>query len=85
MGLVALSLLSEETKAGKASFRPYTGTAPWYKEASHATWVDPDWDVNYFVPNFGVDTDILATANHIAQAEGKLGHKLYANLNAVRA
>jgi len=80
MGLVALSLLSEDVKAAKASMRPYAGTAPWYKTASTATWVDPDWDVNYVVPNFGVDTDIIATQNHIAKAEEKLGHKLYKNL-----
>ena len=77
IGLVALSVLSEDVKAGKASMRPYAGTAPWYKEASHATWVKPDWDVDYFVPNFGVDTDIIATANHMHAAEEKLGHKLY--------
>ena len=85
IGLVALSVLSEDVKAGKASMRPYAGTAPWYKEASHATWVKPDWDVDYFVPNFGVDTDIIATANHMHAAEEKLGHKLYQNLAAVRA
>ena len=81
MGLVALSILTEDAKAGKASFRPYDGTAPWYKMASHASWVKPDWDVGYTVPNFGVDTDVIATQNHIAKAEEKLNHKLYKNLS----
>ena len=47
--------------AKKSHFRPLEGTAPWYKMASHASWVDPDWDVNYPVPDFGVDRDIIAT------------------------
>ena len=78
MSLLALSLA--DVKALKAQFRPYDGTAPWYKMASHATWVDPDWDVGYVVPNFGVDQDIIATQAHIAKAEDKLNHKLYKNL-----
>ena len=78
MCLLALSMA--DVKAMKASFRPYTGTAPWYKEASLATWVKPDWDVGYVVPNFGVDQDIIATHSNIAKAEEKLNHKLYKNL-----
>ena len=85
MGIAALTFLSEEVKASKASFRPYAGTAPWYKMASTATWVDPDWNVGYTVPNFGVDHDIVSTQAHIAAAETKLSHKLYANLGQVRA
>ena len=85
MGIAALTFLSEEVKASKASFRPYAGTAPWYKVASEATWVTPDWNVGYTVPNFGVDHDIVSTQAHIAAAETKLSHKLYANLGQVRA
>merc|ERR1719284_2382521 len=30
--------------------------------------------MDYFVPNFGVDKDIIATQKHIADTEKKLGH-----------
>merc|ERR1719263_181490 len=30
--------------------------------------------LDYFVPNFGVDKDIMATQKHIADSEKKLGH-----------
>ena len=76
MGLATLSVVN----ASKASFRPYDGTAPWYKMASQASWVDPDWNVGYVVPNFGVDQDVISTQAHIAKAEEKLKHKLYKNL-----
>lgn len=33
--------------------------------------------VNYFVPNFGVDQDILSTQTHLKQSEKLLGHQLY--------
>jgi len=85
MGIAALTFLSEDVRASKAQFRPYSGTAPWYKTASEATWVTPDWNVGYYVPNFGVDHDIISTQAHIAKAESKLKHKLYANLGQVRA
>jgi len=51
MGLCALTFLSEDAQAVK--MRPYPGTAPWYKTAKQSTWEKPDWNVNYFVPNFG--------------------------------
>ena len=35
---------------------------------------DP-FPMNYFVPNFGVDTDIKATQSHIDLLEKKLKHK----------
>ena len=28
---------------------------------------DPGYPINYFVPNFGVDTDIIATQDHLKQ------------------
>merc|ERR1712032_1653706 len=34
------------------------------------------YDINYFVPNFGVDTDISASHASLGLAEGALGHKL---------
>jgi len=59
--------------------RPLAGTVPWHKDVSMATWVDPDWDVNYFIPQFGVDSDVMDTTSNIANAEAKLKHKLYAS------
>ena len=47
--------------ANAIQYRPYPGTAPWYKEATESTWITPDWEVDYKVPNFGPDTDIAAT------------------------
>ena len=63
----------------KEGYRPYAGTVPWHKDVSEATWVSPDWNVDYFVPNFGVDRDVMATQAHIAAAEKKLKVKLYAS------
>ena len=31
--------------------------------------------INYFVPNFGPDYDVLATEKHISDTEEKMGHK----------
>ena len=61
VGIVALTVLSDEVRALKLKYRPLPGTAPWYKTASHSTWTKPDWDINYPVPNFGVDHDIKST------------------------
>jgi len=72
IGAIALAMVD----AKKAYFRPIPGTNPWHKDdaaISRATWVKPDWNVNYFVPNFGVDRDIITTQNNAAKAEKKLG------------
>lgn len=78
VGVVALTYLSEDVKALKTKYRPPAGSNPWHKEVKSNTWVAPDWDVNYFVPDFGVDNDVLNTQKHLADSEGKLGHKLFA-------
>ena len=60
----ALLFLSQEAKATKVSYRPIAGTAPWSKSGSESTggtWLDPKWPVNYSVPNFGTDSDVLET------------------------
>ena len=79
VGIVALTVLSDEVRALKLKYRPLPGTAPWYKEAKASTWVKPDWDVNYFVPNFGQDEDIEDSLRHTEAAEEKLSHKLQAS------
>lgn len=35
---------------------------------------DIGYPVNYYVPNFGVDVDMVATKNHYEEQEKKMGH-----------
>ena len=60
--LIAACAAVEQRQA--SGFRPIPGTAPW-KKGDPATWVDPTWPVNYSVPDFGVDYDIIATTSSI--------------------
>ena len=78
VGLAALTFLSEGVMASKAEYRPTSEQAPWYKTAKGSTWNTPDWPVNYKVPNFGVDNEILANNKNLADAEKKLKTKLTA-------
>ena len=64
-GLVVLTYLSSDAQAVKMKYRPVPGSAPWYKEASWSTWERPDWDVNYFVPNFGQDNTIMESIDNM--------------------
>jgi len=42
-------------------FRPYTnGDTPWYKTSPKAP-APPDYPINYKVPDFGVDQDVVST------------------------
>ena len=43
--------------------------------AGKSTWNTPDWPVNYKVPNFGVDSEVITTQKNIAKAEKKLNKK----------
>ena len=65
----SLLLLSS---ASAIKFRPPAGSNPWHKDVSEGTWFKPDWDINYFVPDFGVDPEIIATQEHTKLAEAKL-------------
>jgi len=78
-GLVALTILSDEVLAMKLKYRPLAGTAPWHKDAEANSWVKPTWDVDYFVPNFGLDKDIKVSLDNVKTTEAKLGHKLAAS------
>lgn len=69
-------LFAKSTEA--ARFRPTAGSVPWGPApASRPNWKDVDGDKDvprdYFVPNFGVDHNILTTQNslRIAEAQGK--------------
>ena len=68
ISLAALAL------TGAAAFRPPTGSAPWHKEGRENEWFKPDWPINYYVPDFGVDHDIIHTQKHIADQEARLKH-----------
>ena len=61
--LVAL-FLGQEAQAvshkDKSHYRPYTnGRTPWYK--THPRHAPIGHPVDYYVPNFGVDAEILST------------------------
>ena len=58
---------------------------PWYKEVKKPTWTEPDWPVNYKVPNFGVDTDIINTKNSISQSEKTHKKNFNADFKATEA
>ena len=61
---MVVSALLESTSAIK--FRPPEGTVPWHEEAKLPEWKDPkDHDIDYFVPNFGMDTEIAASLKNM--------------------
>lgn len=77
MGMAAL-LLTADQVYGKhhmhqKSYRPLPGTAPWHADQREYKWFKPEYPINYPVPDFGVDHDIIATKKHTADAEAKLG------------
>jgi hypothetical protein len=70
-----LALFLADAQAVK--YRPYTnGRSPWYKEYAKEPTVDHD--INYFVPNFGLDHNIKASLANTANAEERLKHKFTA-------
>jgi len=74
-GLVVAALLQSSTYAIK--FRPIAGTVPWHEDIKKPEWVDPqDHKIDYFVPNFGMDSDIKASLKNTDQAETDLEHKM---------
>ena len=71
--IALLALLTEETSAHHATFRPIPGTNPWHGEVLKNPVVE--FPHNYFVPNFGVDHEILTTHSNMDKAEKKLKTK----------
>ena len=63
------------------AYRPPTGSNPWHKSADDIAasgWPFSKGDpskLNYFVPNFGNDRDMINTANSIKWAEDKTKKK----------
>lgn len=76
IGSVTLALLLNDTKAVRYRC---TGNQPWCKKASVGENEDPKYPYNYFVPNFGVDTDVIQTQRHLASAEGSVGTEMKAS------
>jgi len=65
-----IALLLSGTSAVKMHFRPTTGSVPWGPgAAARPTWDTPDYPVNYYIPNFGMDHNILTTMNSLKIAE----------------
>lgn len=65
----------------ESHFRPRSAeSAPWHnfnegaKERNFER--DPAWPHNYYVPNFGVDQEILSTQKSIKGTETKMGKKV---------
>lgn len=78
MAAMAVSTAS----AVKMTYRPYAGSVPWGGPATKPEWEDPqDHKVNYFVPNFGTDSDIKSTFKNTKAAEEGLNHVLEASFD----
>jgi hypothetical protein len=78
-GLVAYSTLTSSVLAIKlkSSYRCDVANQPWCGDASNAEWVDPqNHPVDYFVPNFGTDEEIVTSFSDMKEAEGKWKHEL---------
>ena len=70
--MAALALCTSQAVAIK--YRPYPGSVPWGGDADKPEWEDPqDHKVNYFVPNFGLDHDILDSQQNLKEMEHKYG------------
>ena len=62
--VLVVAALLETTSA--IQFRPPKGTVPWTEEIKEPEWKDPkDHDIDYFVPNFGMDWEIAASLKNM--------------------
>ena len=66
------------------SFRPISGTVPWHAAITEPSFLKPDHPVNYPVPDFGVDRDIIDATKNIKDAENVLGKKLAADFSQTK-
>merc|ERR1719263_1253655 len=67
-----IALMLSSASAVKMGFRPPNGSVPWGGAATRPTWDTPDYPVNYYIPNFGMDHNILASMNSLRIAEKQL-------------
>lgn len=63
--LAVSALLSNEVSAVMLQYRPYEGSVPWHIPVSTPEFENPGHPVNYPVPDFGVDQDILNVGGSI--------------------
>jgi hypothetical protein len=63
--LAVSALLSNEVSAVMLQYRPYAGSVPWHLPVSTPGELSPPFPVNYPVPDFGVDQDILNVGGSI--------------------
>ena len=70
MKSIAITLFVAASSA--ISFRPPPGSNPWHKDAKDYEVNKPEFEMDYFVPNFGPDPDIQTTQSNMKAAEEKL-------------
>jgi len=66
---LAVAVLVGTASAVQLGYRPTAGSVPWGGAASRPEWDTPPYPVNYYIPNFGVDHNILTTLNSLKIAE----------------
>ena len=77
LGLICLIASSSGIK-----FRPISSeSAPWEKIAITAGMLKPDFPIDYVVPSYGVDQDIINTESNLKLTEKNLGKKLHADFD----
>ena len=77
-----LAALFSSTSAVSLSYRPPEGSVPWTKPLTVPNFEDvKTHPVNYFVPDFGVDTDIIDATDSIKNAETTLKKTLNATFD----
>jgi len=62
-------LMFTSASAIQHRYRPTAGSVPWGGAATRPTFDTPDYPVNYYIPNFGMDHNILTTMNSLKIAE----------------
>ena len=79
-----IALLVSSGSAIQIKYRPPDGTVPWTNGASRPTWDTPDYPVNYYIPNFGVDHNILTTLNSLKIAENGAKMQMKAKFDSTK-
>jgi hypothetical protein len=76
---VLAALMLSGASATKLQYRPTAGSVPWGGAAARPEWDTPPYPVNYYIPNFGADHNILTTMNSLRIAEKSNGKALKAS------
>merc|ERR1719454_2632582 len=82
---VLAALFATSTSAVSLKYRPPEGSVPWTKPLTVPNFeVVKTHPVDYFVPDFGVDTDIINVTDAISQSEKTLKKQLHADWKATK-